>query len=54
MRLVAMSSEYFMIPENYIDFSLRKKRVQKKSVTLENSTLGCDTLWTLYQCWLNS
>lgn len=27
-----MSSEYFMIPENDIDFGLRKERVQKKKV----------------------
>ena len=33
-----MNSECFMIPENNINFSLRNKRVQKK--TLGDATLG--------------
>lgn len=41
-------------PWKWYRFQSQKEESTEKSFILDNSTLGCDTVWTLYQGWLNS
>lgn len=41
-------------PWKWYRFQSQNEESTEKSFTLENSTLGWDTVWILYQHWLNS